>query len=249
MGHSWSSRRRCNRRHNNQNPSLLLSTSHPPPSSPSPPPPPALTAPPPPPPPPSLPPPQPPPALTPPPPPPPPSLPPPQPPPASYAFAANAPYPAHQRPPQNPYPMLPAPFPPHLLPSNSYNYARPMMSQSSYHPPYYTNPRHGWTGFQPPAAPSHPPLPPPPYVDHQSAKKIKNDVNVHKDTIKIEVDEMNPECHLVSFTFDAMVDGRFERPRPTIYESPSFFMDVDISICIRENWRSKTVGRGCLYGF
>lgn len=44
-------------------------------------------------------------------------------------------------------------------------------------------------------------------MDHQSAKKIKNDVNIHKDTIRIEVDEFNPEYHLVSFTFDAMVDG------------------------------------------
>ncbi|CAL5397355.1 unnamed protein product [Camellia sinensis] len=116
--------------------------------------------------------------------------PPPPPPPPSYAFAANS-----------PYPMLPAPSPPSHHPhhSSAYNYARPMMAQSSYHPSYI-NHTNAWPGFRPPP-------PPPPYVDHQSAKKIKNDVNIHKDTIRIEVDEFNPEYHLVSFTFDAMVDG------------------------------------------
>lgn len=48
---------------------------------------------------------------------------------------------------------------------------------------------------------------PPPYFDHQTAKKIRNEVNVHKDTIKLEVDEGNTESSLVSFTFDALVDG------------------------------------------
>lgn len=46
-------------------------------------------------------------------------------------------------------------------------------------------------------------------MDHQNAKKIKNDVNVHKDTIRVHVDEFNKDFHLVSFTFDALVDGRY----------------------------------------
>lgn len=46
-------------------------------------------------------------------------------------------------------------------------------------------------------------------MDHQNAKKIKNDVNVHKDTIRIQLDELNKDCHLVTFTFDALVDGRY----------------------------------------
>jgi hypothetical protein len=50
---------------------------------------------------------------------------------------------------------------------------------------------------------------PPPYVDHQQAKKVRNDVNVHKDTLRLEVDELNPDHHLVSFIFDAMIDGSF----------------------------------------
>lgn len=71
-------------------------------------------------------------------------------------------------------------------------------------PPFYGNHSNGWSGFRPPVAPQQRP---PPYVDHQNAKKIKNDVNVHKDTIRIEVDQNNPDYQLVSFTFDALVDG------------------------------------------
>ncbi|URD91492.1 RING [Musa troglodytarum] len=60
---------------------------------------------------------------------------------------------------------------------------------------------------QPPALPP-PPLPPPPFVEQ--TKKVKNDVNVHKDSIRLVPDEQNPDHHLVSLTFDAMVDGRFK---------------------------------------
>lgn len=57
------------------------------------------------------------------------------------------------------------------------------------------------------AAPPQNSGPPPAYVEHQSAKVIKNDVNVHKDSIKLEVDEKHPDHHLVSFVFDARFDG------------------------------------------
>lgn len=70
---------------------------------------------------------------------------------------------------------------------------------------YYTNfvnYSNAGPGFYPRPLPS-----PPPYVDHQSAKKIRNYVNIHKDTIRIDADAKNPDYHLVSFTFDAMVDG------------------------------------------
>lgn len=55
--------------------------------------------------------------------------------------------------------------------------------------------------------PAPPPLPPPNYVEHQQAKKVKNHVNLHKDTLKVEVDQENPDSHLVSFVFDALFDG------------------------------------------
>lgn len=53
-----------------------------------------------------------------------------------------------------------------------------------------------------------PPLQPLPYVEHHSAKKVRNVINVHKDTVRIYADELNPDHHLVSFAFDALRDGR-----------------------------------------
>ncbi|XP_042017043.1 probable E3 ubiquitin-protein ligase LUL4 isoform X2 [Salvia splendens] len=131
--------------------------------------------------------------------------------PTSYAFAANAPHsPA-------PYPALPPPYgppPPPLPPPYNYGYnfsgyySRPpvnMMGHYNYRP-YYAPQISAWG----PSASA--PLPqlqqPAPYVDHQSAKKIKNDVNVHKDTIRLQLDDLSSDCHLITFTFDALVDGR-----------------------------------------
>ncbi|XP_073122625.1 probable E3 ubiquitin-protein ligase LUL4 [Henckelia pumila] len=139
--------------------------------------------------------------------------------PPSYAFAANAPHPTTFPPPpgQYPYPHPPPPPPPPPpLPPFSYNnysynfsnyYPRPAGQNSSYRP-YYIPQINGWgqslAHLPRPAPPPHPPVP---YVDHQSAKKIKNDVNVHKDTIRLQLDVQNEDCHLVTFTFDALVDG------------------------------------------
>jgi len=49
---------------------------------------------------------------------------------------------------------------------------------------------------------------PAPYVEHQKAVTIKNDVNIKKETLVIEPDEENPGFFLVTFTFDATVSGR-----------------------------------------
>lgn len=81
-----------------------------------------------------------------------------------------------------------------------------MMGHYNYRP-YYVPQISGWGPSAAPL-PQLPQVQPAPYVDHQSAKKIKNDVNVHKDTIKLQLDDLNPDCHLVTFTFDALVDGR-----------------------------------------
>lgn len=84
------------------------------------------------------------------------------------------------------------------------------MGQSNY-PPYYANQINGWSAIRPAMPPSiqqPPPITPAPYVEHQNAKKVRNDVNVHKDTLRVEVDEQNPDQHLVSFEFDALFDGR-----------------------------------------
>jgi hypothetical protein len=50
---------------------------------------------------------------------------------------------------------------------------------------------------------------PPRYVEHNPAKTVKNFVNVNKSSIKVVADENNLDSHLVSFTFDAVVDGRY----------------------------------------
>ncbi|KAK9193006.1 hypothetical protein WN944_003702 [Citrus x changshan-huyou] len=49
--------------------------------------------------------------------------------------------------------------------------------------------------------------PPPPYVEHQKAVTIRNDVNLKKESLRLEADEENPGKLLVSFTFDATVAG------------------------------------------
>ncbi|CAI9768977.1 unnamed protein product [Fraxinus pennsylvanica] len=139
--------------------------------------------------------------------------------PPSYSFAANAPYHAPSSTPQHlppaPQPLPPPPpSPPPYLPNYNYNqnysnyYSRPMHitgQNSNYRPYFIPRPPMRWGPIPPPPPP--PPPPPVPYVDHQSAKKIKNDVNIHKDTIRLQVDELNQDYQLVTFTFDALVDG------------------------------------------
>lgn len=48
---------------------------------------------------------------------------------------------------------------------------------------------------------------PSPAVEHQKAVTIRNDVNVKKESLRLEKDEDNPGKFLVSFTFDATVAG------------------------------------------
>lgn len=76
-----------------------------------------------------------------------------------------------------------------------------MMIRPNFNPQHQFNQSNGW----PVVLPS---LPPPPYVEHQNAKKVRNDVNVHKGTLRLEVDHDNPDHYLVSFVFDALFDGR-----------------------------------------
>lgn len=68
----------------------------------------------------------------------------------------------------------------------------------------FAHPNQGWVGIRPVAPPHQPAA----FVEEQQAKKVRNDVNVHKDSVKVEVDENNPDHHLVSFVFDALFDGR-----------------------------------------
>ncbi|XP_010907358.3 probable E3 ubiquitin-protein ligase LUL4 [Elaeis guineensis] len=47
------------------------------------------------------------------------------------------------------------------------------------------------------------------HAEHQTATTVKNYVNLHKNSIRLEPDKLNPNHHLVSFTFDSLVDGSF----------------------------------------
>lgn len=64
-----------------------------------------------------------------------------------------------------------------------------------------------WVGGQQPCG--TPPVPPLPYVEHHKAITIRNDVNIKRETLRVEPDEENPGKFLVAFTFDATASGRY----------------------------------------
>lgn len=89
----------------------------------------------------------------------------------------------------------------------------PVVNGVGYAQPYYVNQYNGWGAYRP-APPPHgfvmqQAAPQPKFVEHQNAKKVKNYVNVRKDSVKIQVDERHPDQFLVSFEFDAEHDGRY----------------------------------------
>lgn len=112
-----------------------------------------------------------------------------------YVFAAATPYPAPYPHPNNlPYYHYPGYYPPPPPPAMPV----PLPAPYDHH---HRPPPHMY--------PCGPMMPPPaPYVEHQKAVTIRNDVNLKKETLKIEPDEENPGMSLVSFIFDATVAGR-----------------------------------------
>uniref|UniRef100_A0A7N0U8U5 MGRN1/RNF157-like N-terminal domain-containing protein n=1 Tax=Kalanchoe fedtschenkoi TaxID=63787 RepID=A0A7N0U8U5_KALFE len=54
--------------------------------------------------------------------------------------------------------------------------------------------------------------PAPPYVEHQNAKRVRSCVNVHKESLRLVGDELNPGHFLVAFVFDALQDGSIMPP-------------------------------------
>lgn len=126
-----------------------------------------------------------------------------------YVFAAATPYPQYPSPnsPQyyqyvGPYPP-PPPMPaqmPAQMPAPFDHYPRSGGDHPAYHPGWASAPRYPY-GLSPPP-------PPTPFVEHQKAVTIRNDVNLKKETLRIVPDEENPGRYLVAFTFDATVSGR-----------------------------------------
>ncbi|QCE05953.1 probable E3 ubiquitin-protein ligase LOG2 [Vigna unguiculata] len=118
----------------------------------------------------------------------------------------------------HPPPPHPPVIPPPEVTANRFVYppaATPYHNYPGYYPPPTTMPaplpapydHHHRPSVDPmwgryPAAPA-----PTPYVEHQKAVTIKNDVNIKKETLRIEPDEENPGRFLVTFTFDATVSG------------------------------------------
>ncbi|CAL4913597.1 unnamed protein product [Urochloa decumbens] len=133
-----------------------------------------------------------------------------------YVFAAATPYPPqypNPNPPQyypqygNYYPPPPPSVPVPLPAPYDHHHRPPTAGAGDFPPPPPAHPHHypGWAGRYPPYGP-HLPMPTP-YVEHQKAVTIRNDVNLKKETLRIEPDEECPGRFLVSFTFDATVAG------------------------------------------
>ncbi|XP_051130385.1 probable E3 ubiquitin-protein ligase LUL2 [Andrographis paniculata] len=122
-----------------------------------------------------------------------------------YVYAAATPYPPPPPPQGNPnapaaaFHQYPSYYPhPGTMPM-------PMPLPAPYDHRHAPPGANNWIGGRYPCGPMahHPPA----YVEHQKAVTIKNDVNVKKETLRIESDEENPGKYLVAFTFDAIVAG------------------------------------------
>lgn len=119
-----------------------------------------------------------------------------------YVFAAATPYPStgyyQYHPPAPGYYPPPPPPPP--------NSAIPMPLPAPYDHHHQGHHHANWTAGRYHYGPVMPP-PATPFVEHQKAVTIRNDVNLKKETLRIEPDEENPGKFLVAFTFDATVAG------------------------------------------
>ncbi|KDP29107.1 hypothetical protein JCGZ_16496 [Jatropha curcas] len=115
-----------------------------------------------------------------------------------YVFAAATPYPS-QYPNPNPPPYYQYPGYYHPPPG-----AMPVPLPAPYDHHHRVDPAL-WVGGRYPCGPMV--APPAPYVEHQKAVTIRNDVNLKKESLRLEPDEENPGKFLVAFTFDATVAG------------------------------------------
>lgn len=118
-----------------------------------------------------------------------------------YVFAAATPFPPQYSNPNGPGGFYPYPHatgyypPPPVMPM-----PMPMTGPYDHH---HRVPHLGSDGRY-----SYGPVvaqPQPPFVEHQKAVTIRNDVNLRKETLRIEPDEENPGKFVVAFTFDATV--------------------------------------------
>ncbi|KAJ7976968.1 RING finger protein [Quillaja saponaria] len=124
-----------------------------------------------------------------------------------YVFAAATPYPSqYPNPNPSPYYQYPGYYPP---PPPTMPVPLPLPApfdqhhHGGSHP--HMDPTHAnWVGGRYPYPVMSPRAP---YVEHQKAVTIRNDVNLKKETLRLEPDVENPGRFLVAFTFDATVAG------------------------------------------
>ncbi|KNA25268.1 hypothetical protein SOVF_007980 [Spinacia oleracea] len=119
-----------------------------------------------------------------------------------YVFAAATPYPStgyYQYHPPAPgyYPPPPPPLPPAMQ--------MPLPAPYDHH--HQGHHHANWTAGRYHYGPMIPAPVATPYVEHQKAVTIRNDVNLKKESLRVEADEENPGKFLVAFTFDATVAG------------------------------------------
>ncbi|RZS17158.1 hypothetical protein BHM03_00049276 [Ensete ventricosum] len=124
-------------------------------------------------------------------------------------------------PPTMPVP-LPAPFDHHHGGSGA---ASPLVEHPVHHPGWAGGGRYSPYGAPPPA---------PPYVDHHMAVTIRNDVNVKKETLRVEPDEHNTEdayCNLTATKEDSLkpVTVSFKEGLGQKFRQPSG-TGIDLSI-------------------
>ncbi|CAL9772383.1 unnamed protein product [Musa acuminata subsp. burmannicoides] len=97
-----------------------------------------------------------------------------------------------------PPPTMPVPLPAPFDHQHGGSVSAPHVEYPVHHPGWAGGGRYSPYGAPPPA---------PPYVDHHKAVTIRNDVNVKKETLRVEPDDHNTGRFLVAFTFDATVAG------------------------------------------
>ncbi|XP_050370041.1 probable E3 ubiquitin-protein ligase LUL2 [Argentina anserina] len=103
-----------------------------------------------------------------------------------------------------PYPNDPIPNPG----GQFHHYPNPNQPQLYQYSPFYPPPPGNWgPGQYPYGAPAPPPMPGAPFVEHQKTVTIKNDVNIKKDSLRVEPDGENAGKFVVAFTFDAAAAG------------------------------------------
>ncbi|KAL1819561.1 hypothetical protein DCAR_0415845 [Daucus carota subsp. sativus] len=115
---------------------------------------------------------------------------------SQYVFAAAIPLPSQNSNSNNP---------PQSYQYPGYHQAPPAPYDHHHRPPHVDPTNANWVGGRYPCGYAMPAVAP--YVEHQKALTIRNNVNLKKDTLRVETDEDDPGKFLVTFTFDATVAG------------------------------------------